>query len=163
MYHRIYFHVVWTTRSRELSIDLRVARFLDRFLRAVAEQERALVLEIGLVQTHVHLLVRVHPAVQVPRLLQRMKGGSANVASREGHAATGSGLRWAKGYSIVSVGLASLPVARQYVRGQASRHPTLLIPGWEVPPSVGGGVEGEWISEKRTGLRAGRGNPRRRE
>jgi len=138
MYHRIYHH-------------------------PVARQERALILEIGLVQTHVHLLIRVQPGVQLPRLLQRLKGGSANVATREGHTPTDRALRWAKGYAIVSVGPAALRVAREYVRGQATRHPTLVIPEWEVPDSIAGALEEEWISEGRTGLRAGRLSRGRRE
>ena len=49
MWHRLYFHVVWTTRDREPLIDARYAVFLSRFLRAVARQERSQILEIGLV------------------------------------------------------------------------------------------------------------------
>src|SRR5882762_8666818 len=82
MRHRLYYHIVWTTRERQHLIDGGLARFLCRFLRGVARQERAHILEIGVVATHVHLLVRMHPICSVSRLLQRMKGGSA-AKSRE--------------------------------------------------------------------------------
>src|SRR3954462_863360 len=58
--HRLYLHLVWTTRAREPLIDCALARFLCRFLRAMARKQRAYGLEIGMVQTHVHLLVRIH-------------------------------------------------------------------------------------------------------
>jgi len=94
-------------------------------LPRIATQERALVLEIGIVRTHVHLLIQLHPTTAIPRLLQRMKGGTS-VARHE--------LRWAKGYNITSVHPAGLEMVRQYVRNQHLRHPTEAIPNW--PPNV---------------------------
>ena len=41
MRDRLFVHIVWTTRGREPAIDAAVARFLTRFLPAVARQERA--------------------------------------------------------------------------------------------------------------------------
>ena len=61
MRHRIYFHIVWTTRHRAPLLDAGLARFLCRFLRQVARDERAHILEIGMVTTHLHLLARAHP------------------------------------------------------------------------------------------------------
>jgi REP element-mobilizing transposase RayT len=66
MRHRLYAHVVWTTRDRAPLLDARMARFLWRFLRDVARQERAVVLGLGLVRTHVHLLLRLHPTTRCP-------------------------------------------------------------------------------------------------
>jgi putative transposase len=147
MRHRIYAHLVWATRGRARLIDLRAARFLDRFLRDVARQERALVLEVGFVQTHVHLLIRQHPLTIVPRLLQRLKGGSAIVGEKERR--TSVPLRWARGYTIESVSRHSLNNARAYVRDQAKRHPLEVIPGWVVPQPITAAREEEWIGEDR--------------
>ena len=158
MRHRLYAHLIWTTRDRAPLIDARVARFLDRFLRVVARQERAIVLELGLVRSHLHLLIRYHPLTNLPRLLQRLKGASANVASREHHASVP--LRWARGYTIESVSRRALSDARGYVRDQAKRHPGDRIEGWTPGESVSAEVEAEWISEDRRFL--GR-RPRRDE
>jgi putative transposase len=100
MRHRLYVHIVWTTRYREPSIGGRVAPFLDAFLPPVAQQERASILEFGIVSDHVHLLVLLHPTTSLPRLVQRLKGGSAVLANREGHAPRGCPLHWAKGYNV---------------------------------------------------------------
>ncbi len=48
MRHRLYYHLVWTTKDREPLIDASVARFLCKFLRAIAVEERGRVLEIGM-------------------------------------------------------------------------------------------------------------------
>jgi putative transposase len=124
---------VWTTRERKATIDLGVARFLERFLPAVARQERAGVHALGIVQTHIHLLLQLHPTTSIPRLMQRLKGGSSVLANREGHARQYP-LRWTRGYNIVSVSPRALPAVRAYVLGQARHHANEAIPGWSAAP-----------------------------
>jgi len=135
MRHRLYVHVVWTTRDRAPLITAPAAIFLSRFLPAVAAQERGAVLALGLVSTHVHLLLRLHPLASIPRLLQRLKGGSATLAEREGHCVAGTVLRWAKGYDLESVSPRAVPRVLEYVSRQAERHPSVAIDGW---PAVSG-------------------------
>jgi len=130
MWHRLYYHIAWTTRERQHLIDAGLARFLCRFLRGVARQERAHILEIGIVETHVHLLVRTHPVCDISRLLQRMKGGSSAVAGKERHSTTGHTLKWSKGYSIRTVAPRSLEAVRAYLRLQPTKHPSEAINDW---------------------------------
>ena len=130
MYHRLYYHLVWTTLERQALIDASVAAFLCRFLRTVATQERVRILEVGVVGTHVHLLIAAPLRADWSRLIQRLKGASAHLANRDGVAPPDAPLRWAKGYSIHTVSPGGLDAARQYVRGQPERHPGEAIPGW---------------------------------
>ena len=140
MRDRLYVHIVWTTRGRESTITAKVAAFLARYLAAVARQERAGIHALGIVQTHVHLLLQLHPTTGIPRLMQRLKGGSSVLANREGHVGPRP-LRWDKGYNIESVSPRALDTVRAYVLAQATRHPDEAIPGWEngrigVPPDL---------------------------
>ncbi len=150
MIDRIYCHVVWKTRDRQPLIDAGVARFLCGFLRAVAAQEGARILQIGMVRTHVHVLVRVHPTTVLSRLLQRLKGGSAAIAGKERHAPPDNRLRWAKGYSIYSVSPRSLDAVRHYLRTQPEHHPDMVITGWtgDEPEYEQSGRD-EWRSDLR--------------
>jgi len=85
------------------------------------------------VTTHLHLLVRLHPSTVIPRLLQRMKGGTARVINR--HAVSkGPALRWAKGYRVISVSPRQQDVAAAYVRHQHTHDPEEAIPGWSGQP-----------------------------
>jgi len=131
MFHRLYCHIVWTTRDREPLIDAGLAKFLSRFLRTIARQERSHILEIGIVATHVHLLVRIDQVTSLPRLLQRLKGGSSYVAGKEKHSNSGYSLKWAKGYSIETVNPRQLAAVREYLRTQSRRHPGEAIQGWD--------------------------------
>ena len=133
MYHRMFVHLVWTTRERQPMLDLRAAHFLTDYLPMVLAQERSEALALGIVSTHLHLLARIHPATHLPRLAQRMKGGSALVARRD-HQIRFS---WAKGYSISTVGERALHVAWNYVTTQHAHHPNEAIVGW--PPATSNG------------------------
>jgi putative transposase len=131
MRHRLYLHLVWTTLDRAPLIDAACARFLTRYLRAITAEERARVLAVGIVATHVHLLLATHPSTNLPRLIQRLKGASARIANREGHAPLGTPLRWAEGYNVQTVSLSLLGRTREYVLCQADHHPNEAIPNWD--------------------------------
>jgi REP element-mobilizing transposase RayT len=134
MHHQLLIHIVWTTRNREATIDGHRAAYLWENLPVIARQERAHILEIGIVTTHLHLLVRIHPSTSLPRLLQRMKGGTAKAVNW--HASvSGPALRWAKGYSATTVSPRHIEAAASYIRHQHTHHPTEAIPGWEGQPT----------------------------
>lgn len=153
MRHRFYAHVVWTTLGREPRIDADLARFLCRFARPIAGEERARILEMGMVSTHVHALVRLHPMTDVVRLVQRLKGSSAAVANRERRLPPGLQLRWAKGYSLQSVSPRAVPIVREYLRAQPQHHPNERIPGWEGDtPEAEPLGDGEWCGPDRRRL-----------
>ena len=127
---RLLCHIVWTMRNRLPSVDRPAARFLNRYLRSVARQERARVIALCIVASHVHVLIEAEPSTQLPRLVQRFKGGSSVLINREGHTEGPGSVRWAKGYAVHSVGWRGLAAARRYVESQDTRHPEERIPDW---------------------------------
>ena len=154
MRHRLYYHLTWTTLNRDRLIDAGLARFLCRYFRVVARQERGRVLEIGIVATHVHVLIRAHPKTDLTRLVQRAKGGSSAIAGKERHSTTGARLKWSKGYSIVTLGPRSLEQTRNYLRSQPVRHAGDAIADWggDAPQYEDGGEE-QWIGPDRVRTR----------
>jgi REP element-mobilizing transposase RayT len=140
MRDRLFVHIVWTTRGRAALIDARVAQFLAHAL-PITRQERGRVLAIGIVANHVHMLARVCPMTLLPRPLQRLKGGTAMVANRDGHA--DRPLRWDKGYNIESVSRMALKKVRDYVKNQPRHHPAHAIPGFPAPRRVASATSAE--------------------
>jgi putative transposase len=96
----------------------------------MARKERAHILEIGMVQTHIHILARVHPMVAVSTLVKRLKGASSAVAAKEGLGTQGR-LCWSKGYSVDTVGRRNLDAVRAYLRNQPTHHTGEAILGWD--------------------------------
>ena len=130
MFHRLYVHLVWTTRDRLPLLNAELAQFLPPLLRNIARQEKVHILELGMVATHVHVLVRLHPTTRISRLLQRLKGGSARLANDQLHLTGANRLRWDAGYSIHSISPRSIDRVREYLRRQADHHPEARIEGW---------------------------------
>ena len=120
-------HLTWTTHRRFPMIGASEAAFLRRFLPAEALRHEAHVLALGLVQDHVHMVLRLPPRYDLPRLVQGLKGASARLANRDSSISR-TGLRWAEGYHAKSVSPRTLPVAIAYVRNQSTRHPDRAIP-----------------------------------
>jgi REP element-mobilizing transposase RayT len=73
---------------------------------------------LGMVPDHVHMVLRIPPRVDLPRMVQRLKGASARLGSQE----SAVGLRWEKGYQIKTVSPGGLPRVIAYVKNQAQRH-----------------------------------------
>jgi len=130
MRHRLYAHLVWTTLDRDRLIDVGRATFLCGFLRGMARKDGAAVLAVGLVQTHVHLLIAFTPTTPLATLVQHLKGASSAVARTEGHGVDLPFLRWAKGYAIHSISGKDLVRVRGYLESQPAHHPTEAISGW---------------------------------
>ncbi len=118
---RIFAHLSWTTFARLPLIDARVAAFLEQFLDAECQRQGARMLAVGVVRDHVHMLIELPGAFNVPQLVQGLKGASARIANRDGIAGHES-LRWAQGYDLRSVGPRQLETVEAYVRNQATHH-----------------------------------------
>jgi putative transposase len=127
--HRLFYHLVWTTRGRAPMIDALVARYLSDALPAIALTQRTRTLEIGIVATHVHMLVRCHPTTNLSRLMQMLKGTTSHGVSAGRLGAAGS-LRWDRGYHITTVSERALERVADYVATQSQHHPTEAIPDW---------------------------------
>jgi putative transposase len=122
----LYAHLTWTTLRRLPLLNADVARFLERFLRQEAARHGTRVLELGIVSNHVHAIVQLPPVIDIPRLVQGLKGASARIANRDGLMPRAR-LRWADGYDLRSVGVRQLGQARRYVNTQPEHHPDLAI------------------------------------
>jgi REP element-mobilizing transposase RayT len=125
--HRLYAHLVWTTRNRLPLITSSRAHLLDRYLRITARRHQARIVGIGMVTTHVHLLLRFEPTRGLSTLVQALKGGSATICNRE--ILEQPRLRWARGYSLHSVGERQLDAVLGYLAKQPEHHPLEAIPG----------------------------------
>ena len=124
--HHLYFHLAWTTRDRLPMIDAATRDFLDDYLRRTAVREKTQVIAAAILQTHVHVLVRTGPRVDLSRLVQLMKGGSSYAGSRL--AGNRVGLRWAREYSATTVSPKRLRTAVVYLARQDQHHPGEGVP-----------------------------------
>ena len=123
---RLYAMLTWTTLRRLPLIHSQAAAFLRRALPEIAGRHGTRVIELGVVRNHVHVVLELPARVDIPRLVQGLKGASARIANRDGIMLRAR-LRWADGYDLRSLGVRDLSRAITYVRMQSDRHPELAI------------------------------------
>jgi REP element-mobilizing transposase RayT len=107
-------------------IHTAAATFLRRVLPEIARRHGTRVVDLGIVRNHLHLVVELPPRVDIPRLVQGLKGASARIANRDGLMPRAR-LRWANGYDLRSLSVRDLKRAIRYVRRQSDRHPELAL------------------------------------
>jgi putative transposase len=123
---KLYAHLSWTTDGRRRTIGPGEEGFLRRFLPAEAMRHDTEVVAMGIVAEHVHLILRLPSLVNIPRLVQGLKGASARLVNKDLTLGR-KPLQWAKGYDLRSVSPDSLNHAVAYVKTQAQRHPERAI------------------------------------
>ncbi len=102
-------------------IDGPTRNFLDEFFRRTIIKEDVTLVALAFLRSHVHLLVRCGPRIDLGHMVQLLKGGSSYAASRQPD--NKLGLRWNRQYSVTSVSPKLLQVAIDYIKAQNSRHP----------------------------------------
>ena len=125
--HKIFLHLTWSTYRRQPMIDAATHDFLMGYFRKIAIQERVTIIALTMVRTHVHLLLRSSPRIDVSRLVQFLKGGSSHAANRQ--PTNVLGLRWNPEYSVTSVSPRLVKAAVEYIQSQDRRHPDERILG----------------------------------
>ena len=122
---QLFIHLAWTTHDRLPMINAPTRDFLAEFFQKTASKQEVVIVELAMLKTHVHMVVRTPPRIDLPRLVQFFKGGSSYAASR--HPGNVLGLRWAPEYSATSVGPKQLEIVRRYLRQQPNHHPDEAI------------------------------------
>ena len=122
---QLFVHLIWTTVDRLPMLTPSVCEFLGRFLPAEAQRHGCETIALGMVPDHVHIVVRITPRIDLPRLVQGLKGAS----SRLGAMQTVTGLRWAKGYEAKTVSPAALSKVVDYVKHQPEHHASRVFGG----------------------------------
>ena len=128
---QLVFHLEWCPKYRYNM--LRQERFKD-FLANVLEEEstklRCHIIEMGIEDDHVHLVISTRPSISISELLQHLKGRSSYELFRyepKFRLRYPKGSFWRPGKFYRSVGDVDLETARKYVRAQDHRQRTLAM------------------------------------
>jgi REP element-mobilizing transposase RayT len=128
-YTSLHYHVVFSTKNRELWIERGIEQRVWAYLGGIAKQHKMKPLQIGGIQDHVHLLLGA-PAVLAPaRIAQLIKGGSSAWIQEALPRMKGFG--WQDGYGAFTVSKSNLPSVIEYIQHQGEHHrrvPLLACP-----------------------------------
>jgi putative transposase len=117
----IHLHLVWTTKYRKPVLTGEVALRLRELIREICGQHEVKIMKGHVSKDHVHLFVSIPPQVTISRLVQWLKGKTANRMMAEfvhlRKAFWGRHL-WARGYFCCSSGNVTDEVIAEYIANQ---------------------------------------------
>ena len=118
IFHRLYFHVVWSTAGRLPALEGRRERAIQCVM-TVAQKFGAHVLACNTMPDHVHLLVSL-PPIDLAHFIGKVKGGSSFALNRQCDET--NTLRWQDGYGVVSLRASDTPTVERYIEEQDRIH-----------------------------------------
>jgi REP element-mobilizing transposase RayT len=115
----VYLHIVWATWDRAPLLTPEVRPRVYLCMREEAARLKSEIIEIGGIEDHVHVLLRLPATVSIATLVKQLKGSSSHLAN---HEVLPRGFKWQGGYSASSVSRRAVPRVREYLRRQEEHH-----------------------------------------
>lgn len=118
-------HIVFVAKYRRKLITPAMHEFLGQAFAEILKDWRCELLEFGSELDHVHLLVDIHPALNISVLINNLKTASARragsvFADRIAELYPKKPAFWHRAYFVASVGGAPLETVRAYVEKQGT-------------------------------------------
>ncbi len=115
------YHCVFSTKERHPCISDALAERLYPYIGGIARDNGMIILEIGGIENHVHLLLSIPATQPIAKAMQIIKGGSSKwVHDTFPHEQ--SEFAWQEGYGAFSIGISQIPNTRQYICRQKEHH-----------------------------------------
>ena len=119
-YTQLYVHCVWATWDRLPVLTPEIERPVYAAIVAKCHALKCEALAVGGMPDHVHLLVRLHPALAVSGLLKEVKGASSHLVTHQ--VCPGEFFKWQGAYGAFSVSKDALERVRAYIERQKAHH-----------------------------------------
>ena len=118
------YHIVWTPKYRYRVLKGDVGKQVERCIRTFCEQKSCIIVELNVVEDHVHLLVKIPPKISISSLMGIVKGRTAirifqKFPNLKKKPYWGNKF-WSPGYCIDTVGI-DAEMIRKYVKYQENK------------------------------------------
>jgi REP element-mobilizing transposase RayT len=114
------YHIVFSTKNREPAITMPIRKELYAYMGGIIRGEGGVLLEIGGIADHVHLVARFKTEPSVATMVKIIKSKSSKWLNaspkRPGR------FEWQRGYAAFTVSASQLATLRRYVREQEAHH-----------------------------------------
>ncbi len=122
-YTALQYHIVFGTKGRVPSIQPNIQMRLYEYIGGIVRGENGILIAIGGMPDHIHLLATFHPTTCLADMLRRIKANSSkwvheNVQGMQGFA-------WQAGYAAFTVSQSILGDVEAYIRNQQTHHASL--------------------------------------
>jgi REP element-mobilizing transposase RayT len=119
-YSNLLYHIVFSTKNREPLIHSSLKPELHKYLGGLVRDKKGILLEVGGMADHVHLVVKLRPDTSISDVVKYIKANSSGwVNDRRDQQGQ---FYWQRGYAAFTVSESQLPAVREYVRNQEAHH-----------------------------------------
>lgn len=116
------YHVIWCPKYRRPVLTDGVELRLESIIRSVAEQLTVDLIELEIMDDHVHLLCEVDPQFGIHKFVKRAKGASSRLLRQEfPWLRSRIPTLWTNSYFVATTGGAPVEVIRQYIEEQKTK------------------------------------------
>ena len=114
------YHVVFSTKAREPMITHEIRDELYRYIGGIVRGENGILIQIGGIPDHVHLVLKLKPVHKLSEIMQKIKGNSSKWVNGQNRLEGRFG--WQDGYGGFTVSESQVAVVVRYVKEQEKHH-----------------------------------------
>jgi putative transposase len=119
-YHRLHFHLVFSTKNRLRLITPQIKPKLYAYTVGIVQNLDGTLTAIGGVEDHVHLLFHTPPKHALSDVIGTIKANSSKWVHET--FARSAEFGWQRGYGLFSVSESNVTSVREYVENQENHH-----------------------------------------
>ncbi len=117
---QIAMHFVFSTKQRAPLITPGLQEELYKYIGGIVHNEKSLMVQIGGMPDHLHLLCLLHPMSSTSEIMRLVKANSSKWINEQAGRTTR--FEWQNGYGAFSVSKSILPAVSEYIRNQEEHH-----------------------------------------
>ena len=114
------YHFVFSTKERRALVTPKLQAELYPYIGGIVRSERGILLDIGGMPDHVHLVARLRADTAVADMVRLVKANSSKWANERKDLT--DGFAWQAGYGAFTISQSQLPTVREYVQTQERHH-----------------------------------------
>ena len=119
-YSSLSYHLVFSTKYRRKTISPDWSEQLYQYIGGIIRNKNGVLLEIGGIEDHVHLLAAIPPTIAVSDMLRFIKSNSSGWVNETIKPKEKFG--WQPGFGAFTVSHSQEPVVRTYIQNQQQHH-----------------------------------------
>jgi REP element-mobilizing transposase RayT len=117
------YHVIFSTKDREPAIIPEIRDELHRYLGGIVKGEGGVLLQIGGMADHIHMVIKLKPIYALSEIMKKVKGSSSKWINEQNRLM--DRFSWQEGYGAFTVSESQTAAVIRYVGDQENHHRTL--------------------------------------
>jgi putative transposase len=113
------YHIVWCPKYRRPVLTKEIAQRLKTILQEIIDQYYSELIEMEIMEDHIHILLECDPQFGIHKIVKRLKGISSKKLREEfPHLKSQLPCLWTNSYFVSTVGGSPLEIIKQYIKNQ---------------------------------------------